>query len=285
MNTYDFIMQRRSVRNFEDKDIPENIVDKLLDSIINAPTGGNIQPVSVILVKESERRRELAQIVGNQPWVAKAPLSMIFCIDFLRIKKWAELSDTEFKGEKALSPFLIAFADIMCAAQNVVILAETLGLGSVYIGTILTGIERARDYFLIPDYVLPVMVLSLGYPKSKPTTIPKLKKEDLIHREIYKEPVDLEIKKAFEDKYGSFEDNLEKYFKRAFIEANEADDNYETNWREKLEETIKKLEIKNNAQFLFNLRYPGDMMIKLNENITNALKNAGFDFIDYCKSK
>lgn len=280
MNLYDLFMKRRSVRNFEDKEIPENVIEELLDAANNAPSGGNIQPISVVLVQEAEARKELAEMVGEQPWVRNAPLSMIFCIDFFRIKRWASMFETDFKGEKAVLPFLIAYADLMCSAQNVVILAQGHGLGSVYIGTILDVIDRARKYFTIPKYVLPMMVLSIGYPRSVPKDVPKLKREVIAHREKYKKLSDDEIKRAFEDKYGNFEDNMENYLHRTYIEAVEAEKQKTPEWAdlESIKKEMKKLNIKNNAQFLFKLRYPSEEMIKLNESLIGAFKNAGFDF-------
>lgn len=280
MNLYDLMMKRRSARNFKDQEIPEHIIEELLDAANNAPSGGNIQPISIILVREAERRKELAEMVGDQPWVKNAPLSMIFCIDFFRIKKWASMFETDFKGEKALSHFLIAYADLMCSAQNVVILAEDYGLGSVYIGTILDAIDKARKYFTIPEYVLPLMVLSIGYPKSVPKNVPKLKKDVIAHREKYRELSDDEIKMAFEDKYGSFDDNLERYFQRIYVEAVEADKQGKPEWAdpEWIKKEMKKLNIKNTAQFLFKFRYPSEEMVKMNENLIGAFKNAGFDF-------
>jgi len=280
MNLYDLIMKRRSVRNFEDKEIPEHVIDELLDAANNAPSGGNIQPISVILVQEAAARKELAEMVGDQPWVKNAPLSMIFCIDFYRIKKWASMFETDFKGEKAFLQFLIAYADLMCSAQNVVILAQGHGLGSVYIGTILDVIDRARKYFAIPEYVLPMMVLSIGYPKTVPKNVPKLKRDVIAHREKYKKLSDDEIKTAFEDKYGNLEDNVEKYIHRTYVEAVEAEKQQTPEWAdiESIKKEIKKLNITNNAQFLFKLRYPSEEMIKLNESLIRAFKNAGFDF-------
>jgi FMN reductase (NADPH) len=280
MNLYDLIMKRRSVRNFKEQEIPEHIIEELLDAANNAPSGGNIQPISVILVQEPQRRKELSEIVGDQPWVKNAPLSMIFCIDFYRIKKWASMFDTDFKGEKAFSHFLIAYADLMCAAQNVVILAQGHGLGSVYIGTILDVIDKARKYFAIPKYVLPMMVLSIGYPKSVPKSVPKLKRDVIAHREKYKELSDNEIKKAFEDKYGSFDDNVERYLQRIYVEAEEANKQEKPEWADLqwIKKEMKKLNIKNNAQFLFKFKYPSEEMVKMNEYLIRAFKNAGFDF-------
>lgn len=280
MNLYDLMMRRRSVRNFKDQEIPEDVINQLLDAANNAPSGGNIQPISVIVVREPERRKRLAEMVGNQLWVKNAPMSLIFCIDFWRIRKWASLCDTEFKGENALTHFLIAYADLMCSAQNVVILAEGHGLGSVYIGTILDAIDQAREYFEIPRYVLPLMVLSIGYPKSVPKNVPKLKRDVITHKERYKEISNEEIKKAFEDKYGNFEDNVKKYLERIYIEAVEANKQEKPDWAdlESVKKELAKLNIRNNAQFLFRYKYPAEEMVKLNEELIKAFRNAGFDF-------
>lgn len=279
MDLYDLIMKRRSARNFKDRKIPENVIEQLLDAANNAPSGGNIQPISVILVQEADARKELAKMVGDQPWVQRAPLSMIFCIDFYRLKKWASLSHTDFKGEKALHMFLIAYADLMCSAQSVVILAEDHGLGSVYIGTILEAIDPARKYFKMPKYVLPMMVLSIGYPKSVPKRIPKLRREVIAHRGKYGVLSDDEIKKAFEDKYGDFDENLERYFEKTFVEALEAKKQERPKWAdpEWVQDKLKKLDIKNNAQFLFRFRYPSHDLLEMNQSLIEALKNAGFD--------
>jgi FMN reductase (NADPH) len=281
MNLYDMMMKRRSVRNFKDQEIPEHIVEQLLDAANNAPSGGNIQPISIILVQEAERRKELAEMVGDQPWVKNAPLSMIFCIDFYRIKKWASMFETDFKGEKALSHFLIAYADLMCSAQNVVILAESHGLGSVYIGTILDTIDKAREYFAIPEYALPMMVLSIGYPKSVPKNVLKLNREVIVHREKYKKLSDDQIKKAFEDKYGNFDENVKRYFQKIYVEAAEAEKQEKPEWAdpEWIKKEIKKLNIKNNAQFLFKFKYPSEEMIEMNKTLIGAFRNAGFVFL------
>jgi len=84
MNLYDMMMKRRSVRVFNDQEIPESIIEQLLDVANQAPTGGNIQPLSIILVRSLEGRKKLAQLVRDQPWVRNALLSMIFCLDFYR---------------------------------------------------------------------------------------------------------------------------------------------------------------------------------------------------------
>ena len=277
MELHELLMRRRSVRNFKDDDVPGDVVEKLLEAANNAPTGGNMQPLSIIVVREAERRARLGEMVGSQPWVKNAPLSMIFCLDFRRLKRWAAASGVEFRGNEALSHFLIAYADVMCAAQTAVILAESLGLGSVYVGTIQYVADEAREYFAMPEYVFPMMLLSLGYPKTVPRDVPKLAVDVVVHRERYEALSDDEIQKAFDDKYGPLDENVEKYFERAFVEAVEADEQETPAWVEAYKEEMNRLHIKNNAEFLFKLRYPSDRMVEFKAEEIATFKNAGFD--------
>lgn len=277
MDLYGLMMKRRSVRYFENKVVPDSIVDELVDVANNAPSGGNIQPVSIVIIREADGKKELAAMVGNQPWVKNAPISMVFCIDLYRVKKWASMFNTEFKGENVFALFLVAYADLMAAAQNVVILAESHGLGSVYVGSILQSIDTAREYFEMPEYVLPMMVLSIGYPKSVPKSIPKLKRGVITHWEKYRLMSDEEVRRAYEEKYGDYNNDIQ-YLEKAFVEAVEADKQQEEKWTEWTKEEIKKLEIQNNAQFLFRLRYPTERMIEGNKELLLALRKAGFVF-------
>jgi FMN reductase [NAD(P)H] len=271
-------MKRRSVRDFEDKEISDEIINKILDAAVSAPTGGNIQPISIIVVRGPEAREKLDEILGNQPWVKRAPVSLIFCVDFYRVKKWASTFGTDFSGEKAIWHFLIAYADVMCAAQSAVVLAESWGLGSVYVGAILSKIDQARGFFDIPEYVLPVMILSIGYPKTIPKNIPKLERDIMVHNEKYDRRTDEELRAAYEDKYGDFGEAAEDYLERAYVEAIEADKQGNLGRVEYIKGQLDKLAIKSNAEFLFKVRYPSEAMVELNKEIIGSFRNAGFDF-------
>jgi FMN reductase [NAD(P)H] len=271
------MLKRRSVRAFKNQEIPEAVIEQLLDAANQAPSGGNIQPLSIILVRDKESRKKLAELSGGQPWVRNAPLTLIFCLDFFRINKWAELGQVDFQDMKALNHFLIAYADLMTAAQNVVILAESLGLGSVYIGSIQHEIDATRQYFEIPAYALPLMLLSLGYPKSVPQSIPKLDKKIITHYEKYQVPTPDRIRQAFDEKYGPMDQALEKYFERTYQEALEANKQAAPAILELAKREIQRLDIQNHAQFLFKVRYPAEWMSQLNQRLLQSLKNAGFD--------
>ena len=283
MSVYDLMVKRRSVRVFKDQNIPEHIVEKLMDAAHNFPSGGNFQPLSIIIVQEGEGREELGRLFGSQPWVKNAPLLLIFCVDFYRVKKWATLSDTDFQGENGPSHFLIAYADLMCAAENVVILSESFGLGSVYIGGIQRIIDKIREYFLLPKLVLPMMLLCIGYPEIVPNSPPKLNRNVIFHKEKYKMLNDDEIQKAYEDIYGEFHEDPEKYFLKAYFEAFESSYFTRDHWLQLAPEIdrwlqlAKKRGIKNFAQFLFKLRYPNEAIVGTNKEQIQAFRNAGFN--------
>jgi nitroreductase len=277
---YDLIMARRSVRSFQDREIPAGVLDELLDAAVSAPSGGNVQPLSIIVIRESSRRKQLSEIVGKQPWVKNAPVSLVFCLDYLRCKRWASAFDVEFHGESALAMFLIAYADIMCAAQTVTLLAESHGLGSVYVGSIQSNADPAREMLDIPEYVLPMMILSLGYPRSIPSGIPKLPRNAMIHEDHYRVPGDEDVRSWYEAKYGEIGTDVEKYLETGYIEVLEADRQADTGWVAEVKETMQKLEIRSNAAFLFKLRYPTAKLAALNADITRAYRAAGFDCFD-----
>jgi hypothetical protein len=111
-----------------------------------------------------------------------------------------------------------------------------------------------------------------------PRTIPKLATNVVVHRERYRTPSDEEISAAYESKYGDISDDVDKYLERAYIEVVERDRQEGPGWVEDAKERMKKLDIKSNAEFLFNLRYPQRMMVGMNSRLLSALKKAGFDF-------
>lgn len=278
MDLYELLMARRSVRHFLDRPVDGETLAKLLDVASNAPSGGNIQPLSVVVVSDPERREELARIIGGQPWVRNAPVTFAFCLDFNRVERWADLSGVAFRGRESLSSFLIAYADVMCAAQTTAIMAEALGLGSVYVGTVQVCMDETAEFLGLPQGVLPMMLLTLGHPASRPDGIPKLPREVISHSERYLSPDDEELVRAFETKYGAIGDNVEKYLERAYVEVVEADRQQDESWVDEAKERMAALAIRNSAQFLFELRYPQAVMVGFNHDLLKSLARAGFRF-------
>jgi nitroreductase len=276
-SVYDVVMRRRTVRSFVDAPVEEEKVQKLLEAAIQAPSGGNIQPISIIRIERPEGRDKLAKLAVNQPWVAKAPLCLLFCIDFHRTGKWAQAEGASFGGEKALMSFLLAYADVFCSAENAVLCATSLGLGTVYIGMVLAAMTEIRREFGLPDKVVPVVALCIGYPKKVPAGITKLPKAAMIHSERYEERTPEELKQFYREKYGDLTADVKKYFERTYQEALELDEQSRPDFTAKIARLMARTEVGNAAQLLFKMRYPDEAMKRMGESIIKSLREAGIE--------
>jgi nitroreductase len=276
-SVYDVIMRRRTVRSFLDQPVEEEKVLRLLDAAIQAPSGGNIQPISIIRIEKPEGRDKMAKLAVNQPWVAKAPLCLLFCIDFHRTGKWAEAEGASYGGEKALMSFLLAYADVFCSAENAVLCATSLGLGTVYIGMVLAAMTEIRKEFGLPDKVVPVVALCVGYPKKVPSGITKLSRVAVVHSERYEEKSPEDLKQLYRDKYGVLTTDVKAYFKRTYQEALEMDEQSRPDFTDKVARLMARMEVGNAAQLLFKMRYPEDAMRRMGDKIVASLREAGID--------
>lgn len=276
-SVYDVIMRRRTVRSFLDTPVEEEKVLQLLDAAIQAPSGGNIQPISIIRIEKPEGRAKLAKLAANQPWVAKAPLCFLFCVDFHRTGKWADAEGASYGGEKALMSFLLAYADVFCSAENAVLCATSLGLGTVYIGMVLAVMTEIRKEFGLPEKVVPVVALCVGYPKKVPAGIPKLPRGAMVHCERYEEKAPEELKQLYREKYGDLTADVKSYFKRTYQEALELDEQSRPDFTDKIARLMARMEVGNAAQLLFKMRYPEEAMKRMGDKIVASLREAGVD--------
>ena len=276
-SVHDVIMRRRTVRSFLDTPIEKEKVQQVLDAAIQAPSGGNIQPISIIRIEKPEGRDKLAKLAMNQPWVAKAPLCFLFCIDFHRTGKWAQAEGASYGGEKALMSFLLAYADVFCSAENAVLCATSLGLGTVYIGMVLAAMTEIRKEFGLPDKVVPVVALCIGYPKKIPAGITKLPKAAMVHSERYEEKPPEELKRLYREKYGDLTADVKKYFERTYQEALEMNEQSRSGFTDKVARLMARMEVGNAAQLLFKVRYPEEAMKRMGESIIKSLREAGIE--------
>ena len=276
-SVYDVITRRRTVRSFTDQPVEEEKVLNLLDAAIQAPSGGNIQPMSIIRIEKPEGRDKMAKLAVNQPWVAKAPLCLLFCIDFHRTGKWAEAEGASYGGEKALMSFLLAYADVFCSAENAVLCATSLGLGTVYIGMVLAAMTEIRKEFGLPDKVVPVVALCVGYPKKVPAGITKLPRAAVVHSERYEEKSPEELKELYRQKYGDLTKDVKAYFKRTYQEALELAEQSRPDFTEKIARLMTRMEVGNAAQLLFKMRYPEEAMKRMGDKIISSLREAGIE--------
>jgi len=172
--------ERRSIRAYSSRKLTEEEIDIIINSAMRAPTAGNMMFYSIIQVKDQEMKEKLVKTCDNQPLIAKAPLVLLFLADMQRWWDYFEISniDTQCKKENIKfqtpqeSDLLLACCDALIAAQNAVIGAEALGIGSCYIGDIMENYEVHRDMFNLPRWVLPITLICFGYPRGDKEKIP-----------------------------------------------------------------------------------------------------------------
>lgn len=169
------LLNRKSVRAYEGRPIAEEAKDEILGAAMRAPTAGNMILYSIIHVRDQGAKETLARTCDNQPFIAKAPLVLLFLADYQRWYDYFILSGVEQvcrqRGEPLRKPeegdLFLACCDALIAAQTAVIAAESMGIGSCYIGDIMENYEVHRNLFRLPRYVFPICLLCLGYPTKK----------------------------------------------------------------------------------------------------------------------
>jgi len=182
------LQERKSVRIFDERIVLQSVKNELISSAFEAPTAGNMMLYTIIDVTDQEIKNQLSVLCDHQPFIAKAPIVLIFLADY---EKWydtyvaAGLSPRKPKS----GDLLLSCADALVAAQNTVTAAHSLGLGSCYIGDILENCEQVRKLLHLPEYVVPAAMVVYGYPteqqlnRKKPT---RFDKGYIVHTNMYR---------------------------------------------------------------------------------------------------
>ena len=271
--TLRLLIERASCRNFADREIPDETLQLILEAGTHAATGGNLQPYSVILIRDPAARRRLAEL-SQQAFVGQAPVSLLFCIDWHRLGRWAELEVAPFTAADSFQHFWISFQDTVICAQNICTAADALGLGSVYIGTVLCFFHELREMFALPPRVQPVVLLCLGYPQARPAPRRKLGVESVVHRERYQDPADAELLRAFDEKYP--DRRVEITLERLGAIRDVCLAVHGEAFAERCIRTIQTNGCIRAAQHYFGLHYRADVMPEGNEALVAQTEEFGF---------
>ena len=154
---------RKSVRVFTQQEISQTEKGAILCAAAEAPTAGNQQLYTILDITDQAIKDRLVETCDNQPMIAQAKLVLIFCAD---CKKWydAYVAVGCEPRKPGVGDLLLAVSDAMIAAQNAVTAAESMGIGSCYIGDIMENYEAQRELLKLPEYVMPVGMVIFGYP-------------------------------------------------------------------------------------------------------------------------
>ncbi|NBK20498.1 MAG: nitroreductase [Spirochaetia bacterium] len=208
--TLQTLLERRSVRAFSDKALTEEQVSLIKEATLRAPTAGNMALYSVVEVHDQGKKEQLAKLCDNQNMIAKAPLVWVFLADMQKWVTYFTDGGSREKGEKeglatwrdpGLGDLHLCMQDAIIAAQNAVVAAESLGIGSCYIGDVIENFEAIRDLLHLEHYTVPACMLIFGNPKSKPTgkQTPRCPQEAVFMQDCYEKPTLEQLQQAFSE--------------------------------------------------------------------------------------
>lgn len=207
--TIKVIENRKSVRKYSSAPITEEEKAIILHASLRAPTAGNMMLYSIIEVADQKIKDQLAESCDHQPFIAEAPLVLLYLADYQRYFDFFTFCDVENacreKGIQSRRPglgdLLLACSDALIAAQTSVITAESLGIGSCYIGDIIEQAEFHRGLFDLPQFTLPIALLVFGRPihaHSDSRVTSRFDDEFIISKNRYHRLSETEMIKMFE---------------------------------------------------------------------------------------
>jgi len=198
------LCERKSVRAFTDQAIEEPIVQAILHAATMAPSAGNQQLYTILRVTDPVLLEQLSESCDHQPFIARGKLVLVFCADCL---KWYDAFRAAGCEPRRPGPgdLLLAIDDALIAAQNAVTAAESLGIGSCYIGDIMENYEQQKALLKLPAYVFPAAMLVFGYPteqqlrRQKPT---RSDRQYIVHENGYRDMAADELQAMLQVKAG-----------------------------------------------------------------------------------
>ncbi len=206
------LYKRKSVRVYADKQISSKDKTTIIDCAIQAPSAGNLSLYSIIDITDEKIKKALSISCDNQPFIEKAPMLLLFAADY---KKLYDVIQSKFPNVRKpdIGDLFLAYTDAVIAAQNAVVAADALGIGSCYIGDILENYETVKELLNLKKYTMPAALVCFGYPsegqlkRAKPIRTPR---DYIISKNTYEEtPVSTTLK-MLEEKHSDNAENIIK---------------------------------------------------------------------------
>jgi nitroreductase len=184
------LLSHRSVRSFAPKPLAEGTLEAIIAAAQSAATSSNLQAWSVVAVEDSARKARLSDLAGRQKQMIDAPLLLVWLADLSRLAALGAERGQQTDALDYLEMLLVAVIDAALAAQNATVAAESVGLGTVYIGALRNHPEAVAAELALPSRVLPVFGLCIGHPDPAVVTgvKPRLPQSTVLHRETYSGP-------------------------------------------------------------------------------------------------
>lgn len=276
--------ERASCRSFEDRSVPEELLEDILKTGLTAASGGNLQPFSIIVIKDAAERERLCDTCGKQGFIAQAPVNLLFVLDWHKFNKFAAHEKAPFTCPDSFMHYVIALEDVMCAAQTIETAAWLCGLGSCYVGTTNHVGSQLISMYNLPEYTYPVVLLSIGYPKTELRTTPKLDYDFMVFNEKYPDLDGGIIAEKFNEKYAGRVMKLPADAENRNLMLNKLRDALLTTYNEtETDEIIAKAEADgqiNETQRRFGLHYHAAGMRHMGKEIIAMMEANGLTFFN-----
>ncbi|SET93447.1 FMN reductase (NADPH) [Salinibacillus kushneri] len=203
----DTLLNHRSIRQFKDQPLSKEQIHTIVQSAQQASTSSYYQAYSIIGVTDEDIKQALSNVSG-QFYVKDNAHLMVFCADFHR----AQLNSTE-EQKKTMNGnlqntehFIVATVDAALAAQNAAIAAESMGLGICYLGSLRNDINQVSELLQLPDYVIPLFGMAIGYPDHQPERKPRLPMNAIYFENHYAND------QTLENQLDTFNNQLNNYY-------------------------------------------------------------------------
>jgi len=174
----------KSIRQYKDQPIDESLLVELIQSAQGAASSSFIQAYSLVQVINPENRTKIAALAGGQKWVESAAEFLVICADLTRVE-YCSLQEGLGELEGNAEHFIAATTDATFMAQNLMLGAESVGLGAVFIGGIRNDPAQVAELLNLPQQVYPVFGLCLGYPDAEPELKPRFPVDVILHKDHY----------------------------------------------------------------------------------------------------
>lgn len=241
------INTRRTIRKYSDRTVSMDTLERLLTEAGRTQTMGNLQLYSVVVTTSEEGKKRLAPAHFNQPMVTEAPVVLTFCADYHRTSEWCRRRKA-MPGYNNMLSFINAATDALLFTQTFCNLAEEAGMGLCYLGTTVYQPQLIIDALRLPELVMPIATITLGWPAETPPLSDRLPTGAFMHMEEYPQYTDNDI-----DRFYAYKESLEE--NKEFCHINN-------------KETL--------AQVFTDIRYTKKDCEAMSEGFMQALKRQGF---------
>ena len=208
------LAKRGTVRSFRPEQVPEHWVDAIIDYGMRAPTSGNMETYSIVVVKDPEKRKKLAALAGNQQHIIDCPVFFALCADLNRLNDAIGMHGRQYEG-RSFESCLVSSLDACLVGQTMYLVADSFGLAGVMIGAMRNNAVEVARLLNLPERCYVVFGMCLGWAKANPLAKPRHPRSGVVHYDAYDPKLRAQTIKDYDKE-------LAAYYRRRGVETPDA---------------------------------------------------------------